>query len=307
MNPGLTLSRIGMMCVLLCILVLSTQSSAQQRYSASGLITKIDPSHHRVVISCNDIPGYMDAMTMPLSVRTASALKNLTPGTMVDFTLVVEKDAAFAESIHAHPYQGLEPDPTSARRLKLLAKAAANSTKPLAIGDKVPNFTLNAQDARPTSLADFDGKVIALDFIYTRCALPNFCVRSSNNFGALQKRFSKHLKTDLVLITITFDPVHDTPDTLAKYSAKFGADPSAWYFLTGSDEAIRRVCDLFGEDYFPDEGLLDHSLHTAIINREGTLVANLEGNEFTSQQLGDLVQAVLDGGSKSNSHLSTSP
>jgi protein SCO1 len=53
------------------------------------------------------------------------------------------------------------------------------------------------------------------------------------------------------------------------------------------------VCALFGEDYFPDEGLMDHSLHTAIIDRNGRLITNLEGNEFTAQQLADLVQTVL--------------
>jgi hypothetical protein len=37
--------------------------------------------------------------------------------------------------------------------------------------------------------------------------------------------------------------------------------------------AIRRVCNLFSEDYFPDEGLMDHSLRTAIIDRQGRLVA----------------------------------
>jgi protein SCO1/2 len=50
---------------------------------------------------------------------------------------------------------------------------------------------------------------------------------------------------------------------------------------------------LFGEDYFPDEALMDHSLHTAIIDRHGRLAANLEGNEFTPTQLGDLVQIAL--------------
>jgi protein SCO1/2 len=40
---------------------------------------------------------------------------------------------------------------------------------------------------------------------------------------------------------------------------------------------------------------MDHSLHTAIISRRGRLVANLEGNEFSAKQLGDLVEAVLKG------------
>jgi hypothetical protein len=36
-----------------------------------------------------------------------------------------------------------------------------------------------------------------------------------------------------------------------------------------------------------------HSLHTVIVNRDGTLAANLEGNEFSANELGDLVQTVL--------------
>jgi protein SCO1/2 len=47
-------------------------------------------------------------------------------------------------------------------------------------------------------------------------------------------------------------------------------------------------------DAFPDEGLMNHSLHTAILDRRGRLVANIEGNQFTAGQLGDLTQAVLN-------------
>jgi protein SCO1/2 len=46
--------------------------------------------------------------------------------------------------------------------------------------------------------------------------------------------------------------------------------------------------------FFPDEGLMNHSLHTAVINRQGRLVANIEGNQFTADQLGDLTQSVLN-------------
>ena len=48
---------------------------------------------------------------------------------------------------------------------------------------------------------EYNAHESALNFVYTRCALPNFCLRSSNNFGELQKRFKNHLKTNLVLLT----------------------------------------------------------------------------------------------------------
>jgi protein SCO1/2 len=51
-------------------------------------------------------------------------------------------------------------------------------------------------------------------------------------------------------------------------------------------------------DFFPDEGLMNHSLHTAVINRERKLVANIEGNQYSAEQLGDLVETVLEGQQK---------
>jgi len=49
----------------------------------------------------------------------------------------------------------------------------------------------------------------------------------------------------------------------------------------------------FGIEYFPDQGLITHSLETAIIDREGRLAATVEGKDFTPRQLGDLVGSVL--------------
>lgn len=279
----------------LLILGCSIRMFSEERHPVTGLVLKVDVTQRVAVISCNEIPGYMAAMTMSLPVPDANDLANAKPGTMIDFVLIAESDKAHISSVRPHVYQGLEPDPAAARRLKLLAKAAAvPSAKPLAVGDAVPDFILTDQGGRRVSFSQLHGKVTALNFVYTRCALPNFCLRSSNNFGDLQKRFKNEMKTNLILLTITFDPMHDTPEAMAKYARRWAANPDAWHFLTGTESAIRRVCDLFGEDYFPDEGLMDHSLHTAIIDRNGRLVANLEGNEFTAEQLGDLVQTVLE-------------
>jgi len=46
-------------------------------------------------------------------------------------------------------------------------------------------------------------------------------------------------------------------------------------------------------NFWADEGFLTHSFHTVVIDREGSLAANLEGNQFTAEQLGDLVETVL--------------
>jgi protein SCO1/2 len=159
----------------------------------------------------------------------------------------------------------------------------------------VPDFELVDQQRRRVRLSAFAGKVVVVNFVYTRCALPQFCLRMSNAFAALQKRFASELGRDLVLLTITFDPERDTPEVLASYAARWHAHPAGWRFLTGDTTEIRRVCAMFGQEAFPDEGLMNHSLHTAVIGRRRTLVANIEGNQFTPEQLGDLVAATLRG------------
>ncbi len=50
---------------------------------------------------------------------------------------------------------------------------------------------------------------------------------------------------------------------------------------------------MFGVDFFPDEGLMNHSLRTAVIDRGGRIVASIEGNQYTPEQLGDLVAQAL--------------
>jgi protein SCO1/2 len=144
----------------------------------------------------------------------------------------------------------------------------------------------------PVRLSELRGKVVALNFIYTSCVLPQFCYRLASQFSVVQKRFKDRMGSDLVLLTTTFDPVRDTPERLAEYSRQWSGD-AAWHFLTGAASDVRQVCQLFGVDAFPDEGLIIHSTRTVVVDRRGMLAASIEGNEYTAKQLGDLIDAVL--------------
>ena len=229
---------------------------------------------------------------MPFHVRTPKVLESLHPGDTVAFILMVDKNSSWAEALRVVEFESAERDPVQASRLKLLGSLMEKSAVlALVPGQAVPDFTLTDQTGKPVTLSQFNGKVVALNFVYTRCPLPDYCFRLSNNFGRLQKRFGQ--SRDLTLLTVTFDPINDQPDVLARYGQIWKAIPHFWYFLTGSVSDIQRVCAQFGVGYWPDEGLFTHSLHTAIIDRQGRLVANLEGNQYSAQQLGDLVEMVI--------------
>jgi protein SCO1/2 len=278
-----------LLCVALGPVVAATE------HSVTGMVIAVDPAHRTFTASIDAIPGVMPAMVMPFQVRERKELEQLAPGAAVAFTLVVDATTSHAERVRVAKYQGVAPDPLAASRLELLTRLnGARIQQRVAVGDIVPEFRLIDQNTSHVALSDARGKVVVINFIYTTCALPNFCLRIANNFGLLQQRFRTRLGHDLLLLTVTFDPVHDTPDILAQYASRWNADPATWHFLTGPATDVMRVCHLFGVDAFPDEGLMNHSLHTAIIDREGRLVTNLEGNQFTARQLADLTQAVLE-------------
>lgn len=280
-------------CGLSVWLLLATACLASQSHAAKGMVIKSDAAHLTVVISCDSIPGYMDAMVMSFAVHDAKTLDALKPGTTVDFTMGEQNGTVYAENIQVKTFQNLELDPTQANRLAGLEEALAPSSSVVQVGRPVPNFALVDQDGRRVALSQFNGKVVAVTFLYTRCPFPNYCVRLADNFARLQKRFHAELGSELVLLSIVIDAVHDQPQTLAKYAQMWKADPAGWHVLTGSQEQLQKVCRLFDMNYYPDEALFIHSFHTAVIDRRGTLAANLEGNDFTARALGDLVETVL--------------
>ena len=259
------------------------------------MVVSVDPRTRTVVVSNDEIPGFMEAMAMPWKIEAAQ-LPVLRPGAKIAFTLVVTEASSRLTNIRVLRYSSTERDPDQNRRLEALEAALdapGKATALIAAGQVVPDFTLTDQSGRPISLSQFSGKVVAMTFIYTRCPLPDYCFRLSNNFETLQRRFGARMGRDLVLVSITFDPEHDTPEVLTKYAGVWKAG-DGWHFLTGPLSDVKHVCGMFGMNFWPDEGLLTHSLRTVVIDRDRKLAANIEGNQFTAKQLGDLVEVTLN-------------
>ena len=281
--------RVCCICILHFAFCITALSAADREFTVKGMVVRADPANRTFVVSHEKIVGLMDSMIMPFDVRDTKDLAGVVPGAVVEFTLVVGDTSAYATKIKIQRYQSVEQDPRTARRLAVMRQMAGLAEKPLEVGARVPDFSLMDHTRQPVRFSSLAGKVVVVNFIYTRCALPQFCLRVTNNFGVLQKRFAKELGKEVVLLTITFDPQRDTPEVLAAYAAQWKPDPKTWHFLTGPVADVRKVCALFGVEYFPDEGLMNHSLRTAVIDRKGTLVASIEGNTYSPEQLGDLV------------------
>jgi protein SCO1/2 len=255
---------------LICFLFVT--AGCAHRYHATGIVLAVNRAAAEVTISHREIPGYMPAMAMPFRAAHPRDLAPLAPGARVRFDLNVGHSKTLIAKVRID--SGPPPD-----------FPMPNPGHAIAIGDEVPDFNLIDERDRPARLSDFRGKLIAIDFIYTRCPLPDVCPRLSANFALLQKTFGPRI----VLLSITIDPDHDTPEVLREYATRWRADSNTWHFLTGPPDAIRKVGADFGLVYFAEEGAVTHTSATALVSPDGRLVARLEGSTYTTRQLIDLV------------------
>jgi len=99
----------------------------------------------------------------------------------------------------------------------------------------VPSFTLTDQRGQPFGIRDLQGRVWVADFIFTACQ--EACPLLSQKMAEVGRR-ARHLGPDFHLVSFSVDPIRDTPERLAAYAARYGANPLAWSFLTGSAGAV---------------------------------------------------------------------
>ena len=259
------------------------------------MVLSVDAPHRTLIVSCEEIPNYMDAMEMSFQVHKPADVSTLQRGARIRFIILDTGKTLFAEHIQPDTTAVFEPEPMAAGNLTALQNSLHPSLaiKPLAIGQPVPDFTLTDQTGQPIRLSTLQGKVVALTFGYSRCPNPNYCYRLSNNLAHVSERLHTRAGKDLVFLTIAIDPEHDQGKVLAQYAAAFKADPASWHFLTGPLLEIKQIAASFGMNFWSNDGFLTHSLHTVILDRHGNIAANLEGNHFTDQQLTDLVRSIL--------------
>lgn len=100
----------------------------------------------------------------------------------------------------------------------------------------VKNISFTNQLGQKVSLYDIKGKVIVLDFFFTRC--PTFCPGMARAMKKLQDAFKKNDTSFVQFISVSIDPLHDSVPQLRKFADKFNASPDNWWFVTGDKKEI---------------------------------------------------------------------
>lgn len=104
------------------------------------------------------------------------------------------------------------------------------------IYERIPSFSFIDQFGRPFTDAKVDGKILVVDFFFTRCT--TICPRMKVQLQQLQLKLADEAFKDVLFLSHTVDPEHDTPEVLSAHARKLQADTSRWVFLTGSKEAL---------------------------------------------------------------------
>jgi len=258
----------------------ATSQSGGKRYPFRGKVVSIDKNANTANIDNEPIAGFMDEMVMSYTFKPPTQIDQLQPGDSITADVVVDSDKYWLENVkitgHTKP-EGAKPT------------ATVHIPEP---GDQVPDFKLVNQNGRSVSLHEYRGQPLLLTLIYTRCPFPDFCPRVSHEFAALDRQIradpARYGKTHL--LSISFDPAHDTPKALRAYgfSSTGSKDPALfthWEFAAIPQTELPEFADYFALTYNQEGGLITHSLSTAVISPDGKIYKWYHGADWQASEL----------------------
>jgi protein SCO1/2 len=263
-----------------------TPTSSSRTYTLKGVVRKVDGASGEVTIAHEAIPGFMPAMTMPFTLKNKAALEDIRPGDEVEGPLRVDSVGG-----EVRDYDLVDLTATGRTIGSPSAPIGEGTAGPdpalLKPGDPVPDFAVTTQEGRPLRLSELRGEVVALTFIYTRCPLPEFCPAMDAKFADLARRLSVVPgRADRVrLLSVSFDPEHDTPAVLADHARRRGARPPLWTFAVAAHEELARVAGPLGLTVAPGSREIAHNLRTAVIGPDGRLVRLEAGQGWAAAEL----------------------
>ena len=263
----------------------ATQQAGAKKFHIRGIVVSSDAKTGSVTVDTEAIPGYMEAMTMPYTLAQANVATELHPGDTITATLTVTANADTLDEI----------DIIARGKPDYKPAVTFNDLEP---GEAVPDFSFLNQSGKTVRLKQWKGKVLLMTFIYTRCPLPNFCVRMSRNFAEIDKQLQNdpRLYAKTHLLSVSFDPKYDTPKVLRSYGEAYTGRYTKetfrhWDFAAPTEKELPQVLQFFDIGATPEKDkTITHSLSTVVIAPDGKIFKWYPGNDWTPEQVMQDVQ-----------------
>ena len=143
-------------------------------------------------------------------------------------------------------------------------------------------FSFINQDGDTITQEDIKNKIAVVEYFFTTCK--GICPKMNENMNKVYQAFRNN--DDVVILSHTVDPEHDTVAAMKAYSMRFDADPKHWMFLTGDKQALYDqarnsylISAVNNNDKVPDIGEdFIHSNIFALVDKEGRLRMHKDKN-----------------------------
>lgn len=258
---------------------------AATTYSTRGLVREIAADRRNALIKHEEIPGYMKAMTMKLSVRDTNELAGINPGDEITFKLMVTETEDWIEAVRFIAHRGLDTNAT----FNLRPPPAS-----LNVGDALPDYEFLGEDGRTFRISDYRGSAVVFTFIFTTCPLPDFCPRMNRNLAAARTLLftEQPALTNWQMLSLSFDPDVDKPPVLASYAQVYrGRDARQWKFAAAATNTLAGIAPQVGLNFWREGGSISHNLRTVVLDGDGKIFRQFDGNEWTAAELAAAVVA----------------
>ena len=168
--------------------------------------------------------------------------------------------------------------------ITLLSGAVADRSGLARMG-QAPDFVLPNAGGGTTRLADLRGKVVLVNFMFTKC--PDYCPTLTSVLANVQDELlTQGLGDDVHFVSVTVDPANDTAELLNRYADSMYVVPESWSFATGAPDQIEQVAANYGVFFRRlASGSVEHNLLTTVIDRDGVMRVQYAGERFDPDEL----------------------
>ncbi len=136
----------------------------------------------------------------------------------------------------------------------------------------LPHAVMTDQDGRSFTFADYSGKLVLVDFVYTRCR--SWCTALGTGFQQIFRALPPDAAgREVFLLTVSFDPARDTQEVLKRYARYYGADGTTWRVARVADGGqLDAMLRAFGIVILADsQGEFQHNAAIHLVDRQGRL------------------------------------
>lgn len=167
-----------------------------------------------------------------------------------------------------------------------------------AIGSVVKNYRLINQDGEFTPLYNFKGRPMLLAFFYTECLGP--CLLINQSLQQARASLSEKIAGEVVTLSVSIDPLTDTPEKLREYGLEFTDNFDNWIFARADLETLGLMTKDLGFEFKKSGAMIEHMNRLTLIGPDTVVRKHFYGTDYDPASVEKAIIAVIEGRSVSN-------